>query len=550
MSDPSSSGWRLSQEQLGFLEELLGDAILERADANMRAAMETVREELKASLLEELGDARGQPGDWSSQLDEDAVVARLEKRLPTVDEEELQSRLESRVQELLESCERELRDAVALEQISVKQAEPELPADLVRAEELNSQKAWVRDQVAELAVQLEALRSSRARVRSVPTTWRLVVPGLALLTAAFAAGWVALEARVESSLTQRQAQLSELSGRAQSASEQITSRADAAESLFKDINQAAAEIRNHANAQAVRQDLVQDLVRNADFVAATTGPRGPVGPVGVPEGVGLAPGRFSFQNDAGATVAALGQDETGRGYAQIFGQSGAEVAYLGTDDGADGAVRVRDISGASEVSLQAGRESTSLDLSTARGEQAFVRIRNGRSAEMGVANQSGDGGVMMRSQGGLGSISVNGMSVHDFAEVFEFVSRSGVVPGTVMSVAGPDGKLGPSTWAYDPSVIGVVSGAGGLRPGLTIGTRQDGSQDLPVAMSGQVFVRVNGEGGPIQVGDLLVGSTTPGVAMRGSDVTRLPGAVIGKSMGSVSEFPGGEAMVRMFVMVR
>jgi hypothetical protein len=65
---------------------------------------------------------------------------------------------------------------------------------------------------------------------------------------------------------------------------------------------------------------------------------------------------------------------------------------------------------------------------------------------------------------------------------------------------------------------------------------------------GQVYVRANSENGPIQPGDLLVASSTPGVAMRSSDDARALGAVIGKAMERLKG--KNEGLVRMLVMPR
>ncbi|MDP7397035.1 MAG: hypothetical protein QF541_09205, partial [Lentisphaeria bacterium] len=118
------------------------------------------------------------------------------------------------------------------------------------------------------------------------------------------------------------------------------------------------------------------------------------------------------------------------------------------------------------------------------------------------------------SGGGAGFISVSGSRVHDVAEVFDLETRDGVVPGSVMSVdALGSGRLMPAAAPYDRKVVGVISGAGEFQHAMLIGSREDGSHDLPVALSGQVYVRVSAENGPISPGDLLVSSSSPGVAM-------------------------------------
>jgi len=151
---------------------------------------------------------------------------------------------------------------------------------------------------------------------------------------------------------------------------------------------------------------------------------------------------------------------------------------------------------------------------------------------------------------GGGQILLNGKQVKDYAEVLEVASREGVKPGSVMSVAGDAGRIGLSTIPYDRRVVGVISGAGGLQPGTVIGSREDGSNDLPLAVSGQVYVRVSLEGGAIEAGDLLVASSLPGVSMRAADPNRMQGAVIGKAMEAFGPAHESEGLVRMMVMLR
>jgi hypothetical protein len=152
---------------------------------------------------------------------------------------------------------------------------------------------------------------------------------------------------------------------------------------------------------------------------------------------------------------------------------------------------------------------------------------------------------------GVGMVEVNDKWVHDYADVFEFASRVGVIPGTVVSASADGQGLTPSSAPYDPKVVGVVSGAGGFSPGMQVGSRTDESNDLPIAVSGQVYVRVCDEQGAIKVGDLLVASGTPGVAMVATDRTRAFGAVVGKALEPFNAIAGDtEGLIRMLVMNR
>ena len=117
----------------------------------------------------------------------------------------------------------------------------------------------------------------------------------------------------------------------------------------------------------------------------------------------------------------------------------------------------------------------------------------------------------------------------DCAEEFDIAHAAGVEPGAVM-VIGAEDVLELGSEAYDKRVVGVVSGAGDMRPGIVLG-RQPSSQDrLPIALTGKVFCKVDARYAPIAVGDLLTTSSTPGHAMKAVDHTRAFGAVIGKAL--------------------
>ncbi|MGH1364769.1 MAG: collagen-like triple helix repeat-containing protein [Calditrichia bacterium] len=150
-----------------------------------------------------------------------------------------------------------------------------------------------------------------------------------------------------------------------------------------------------------------------------------------------------------------------------------------------------------------------------------------------------------------GYVNVHGKKVHDFAEVFELSARNGVIPGTVMSASEEANGILPSVEAFDQKVVGVISGAGDFSPGLVIGTRKDGSSDLPIAIGGQVYVRVCAEGGSIEVGDLLVSSTQRGVAMKCNVPQNALGTIIGKALEPyANNSKETEGLIRMFIMNR
>jgi hypothetical protein len=124
----------------------------------------------------------------------------------------------------------------------------------------------------------------------------------------------------------------------------------------------------------------------------------------------------------------------------------------------------------------------------------------------------------------------------DCAEPFE-VADEKTEPGTVM-IIDQDGKLRPCTRTYDKTVAGVVSGAGNFRPGLVLGKRQSEESELLIALLGKVYCKVDARHSPVDVGDLLTTSSTPGHAMKADDPAKAFGCVIGKALSPMKEGQG------------
>lgn len=100
------------------------------------------------------------------------------------------------------------------------------------------------------------------------------------------------------------------------------------------------------------------------------------------------------------------------------------------------------------------------------------------------------------------------------------------------------GRLKRSKSAYDTRVAGIISGANGINPGISLHQEGvvEGGQN--VALSGRVYVQADASGGAIQPGDMLTTSDIPGHAMKARDRERAQGAVIGKAMSSLEEGRG------------
>ena len=146
------------------------------------------------------------------------------------------------------------------------------------------------------------------------------------------------------------------------------------------------------------------------------------------------------------------------------------------------------------------------------------------------------GDVWVSNNLSVASLTIRGGS--DLAEPFR-ISGGEVEPGTVMVIDESNpGQLRRSAQAYDTRVAGVISGAGGIRPGLEL--RQDGALDQgqKVALTGRVYVRADASNGPIKPGDLLTTSDVPGCAMKVTEPARAQGAILGKAMTGLSKDRG------------
>ncbi len=143
--------------------------------------------------------------------------------------------------------------------------------------------------------------------------------------------------------------------------------------------------------------------------------------------------------------------------------------------------------------------------------------------------------------GGQGRITTDILEITggaDLVESFDTAEES-VEPGTVLVIDSERaGELTLSTEPYDRRVAGVVSGAGGISPGLRMGQEGVASGDTPVALTGRVYVKASAENGSIRPGDRLTTAGTPGHAMRVTDAARADGAVIGKAMSTLDQGTG------------
>jgi hypothetical protein len=113
----------------------------------------------------------------------------------------------------------------------------------------------------------------------------------------------------------------------------------------------------------------------------------------------------------------------------------------------------------------------------------------------------------------------------DVAENYP-VSDPAIGPGDIVSLTSSDSAmLTKSAGPYDQHLFGVIS----TDPGIILGSNDSLSQNpnqRPVALKGRVPVNVSAENGPINIGDPLTSSNTPGVGMKATK----PGQIIGTAL--------------------
>lgn len=186
------------------------------------------------------------------------------------------------------------------------------------------------------------------------------------------------------------------------------------------------------------------------------------------------------------------------------------------------------------------------------GNGGWFESNNGEGVR-GWSKNAAHGGVVGVNTGGGhagffdGKVEVTGdliLTGADYAEELP-TGPADVMPGHCV-VLDDTGRVIPCAADYDDRVVGIVSGAGGLRPALVLDRSVDGSGS-PIALMGTAFVQVDADRGPVRVGDLLTTSATTGHAMRATDQGRSFGALIGKALTPIDS---GRGLVKVFISGR
>ncbi len=163
-----------------------------------------------------------------------------------------------------------------------------------------------------------------------------------------------------------------------------------------------------------------------------------------------------------------------------------------------------------------------------------------------VYDGAGQPAIQLLGANGTTQTKILQVTGADLAEKFPFSGEA--QPGMVVQID-PDhpGKLRVARGAYNRRVAGVVSGANDLSAGVILGNLPGQEDAPPIALSGRVWAYCDASEQPIEPGDLLTTSDTPGHAMKVTDHPKAQGAIIGKAMSGLES---GEGLVLVLVSLQ
>lgn len=266
-------------------------------------------------------------------------------------------------------------------------------------------------------------------------------------------------------------------------------------------------------------------------------------------------GQIILRNEAASQRVQIDGDGTNdEGFIQLFNGLAQEGVLISGGDAANAAsitlnmmqgatlretvaIEAEEGGGGAQIILRndSGSQRVQIDADGTQDE-GFITVYNGAgvaSITLDGEDTSGNGRIITQI------LEITGGS--DLSEQFDLSPGAAKAePGMVVCIdpANP-GRLTVCTASYDRTVAGIISGAGGVRPGMMMGQKDTvANGEHPVALTGRVYVWADATFGPIQPGDLLTTSATPGHAMKANDLAKAQGAIIGKAMTSLDSEMG------------
>ena len=304
-----------------------------------------------------------------------------------------------------------------------------------------------------------------------------------------------------------------------------------------------------ANAFSGSQTVTGDITASgllasssAAFTSAATAPVATVTQNG--DGHGLRARTFStFNNTAllGEALSGTGNTDGVRGRTTSSNGNGV----YGQVTAANGGVGVRGeatgTGGTGVLAVAGAATGTNIGL---------WAVTQSASGIAGVFDNAGGGPLLIGSVNGVHKFKVDGngnvfastfnLGGADFAEsVAVSEPKDRYEPGETMII---DNALRRTVTRSHTEYSTLVAGIYSTRPGVVASPYEISdsrlASEIPLAIVGIVPCKVTAENGRIAAGDLLVTSARPGHAMKGTDRSRMVGAIVGKALEPLHEGTG------------
>lgn len=206
----------------------------------------------------------------------------------------------------------------------------------------------------------------------------------------------------------------------------------------------------------------------------------------------------------------------------VTGEVDASGAISGTTGTFSGTVDAADYTG--DGSALTGIQATTVTATAnnTNSETVYLTFVDGATGSQGIET---DTNLTYNPNSNVLQTTASSAQYADLAE--RYTADQDYEAGTVVVFSDKDSdyELTESIRSHDRAVAGVIS----TNPAYLMNSTTEG---VALALQGRVPCKVLG---PIQRGDLVVTSNTPGTAQRLDDSSYLPGVVIGKALGTIED---------------